>query len=83
MWTNGRITGLSVDIDEARTARRAGDGTLPSDGHSRNQELPALTFAQLKELIELGKTDEIPNNKIIPDGLNVCDSTVHGRFVAC
>ncbi|KAJ7056929.1 hypothetical protein C8F01DRAFT_1152789 [Mycena amicta] len=29
-----------------------------------------LTFAQLKALIEAGKEDEIPNNKIIPEGLN-------------
>jgi len=31
---------------------------------------PALTFAELQALIEQGKTDEIPNNKHIPDALN-------------
>ncbi|KAI9464000.1 hypothetical protein BJY52DRAFT_1250910 [Lactarius psammicola] len=29
-----------------------------------------LTFAELQALIEQGKTDEIPNNKHIPDALN-------------
>jgi hypothetical protein len=31
----------------------------------------ALTFAELQTLIEQGKTDEIPNNKHIPDAINV------------
>ena len=31
----------------------------------------ALTFAELQSLIEQGKTDEIPNNKHIPDTINV------------
>jgi hypothetical protein len=30
-----------------------------------------LTFAELKELIQQGKTDQIPNNRIVPEGLNV------------
>lgn len=29
-----------------------------------------LTFAELRSLIEQGKTDEIPNNKHIPDTIN-------------
>jgi hypothetical protein len=32
---------------------------------------PILTFAELQTLIEQGKTDEIPNNKHIPDAINV------------
>lgn len=35
-----------------------------------SSEPPTLTFAQLKELIETGQTDRIPNNKLIPDALN-------------
>jgi hypothetical protein len=31
-----------------------------------------LSLAELKELIEQGKTDQIPNNKIIPNDLSVC-----------
>ncbi len=34
-------------------------------------EARTLTFAELQALIEQGKTDEIPNNKHIPDALNV------------
>ena len=30
----------------------------------------ALTFAELKALIEEGKTDGIPNNKVIPEVIN-------------
>jgi hypothetical protein len=30
-----------------------------------------LTFAELQALVEQGKTDEIPNNKHIPDAINV------------
>ena len=30
-----------------------------------------LTFAELQSLVEQGKTDEIPNNKHIPDTINV------------
>ena len=35
------------------------------------EEAPALSFAELKALIEQGKTDGIPNNKFIPNTLNV------------
>jgi hypothetical protein len=39
---------------------------------SASLETPrTLTFAELQALIEQGKTDEIPNNKPIPDELNV------------
>ncbi len=31
-----------------------------------------LSFAELKTLIEQGKTDGIPHNRVIPDELNVC-----------
>ena len=31
----------------------------------------ALSFAEIKELIEQGKTDQIPNNRVIPDELSV------------
>lgn len=45
---------------------------------ARDDPLPAvdnenrvLTFAELKEMIETGNVDNIPNNKVIPAGLNV------------
>lgn len=39
--------------------------SIPEDGEAR-----PLTFAELTMLIEQGKTDDIPNNKVIPDTLN-------------
>jgi hypothetical protein len=35
-----------------------------------------LTFAELQTAIEQGKTDDIPNNKDIPDVLNVSFSSL-------
>jgi hypothetical protein len=46
------------------------DTTLPSD--ASRSEPRVLTFTELKDLIEQGKTDQIPNNRVIPVGLNVC-----------
>jgi len=40
-----------------------------SEGNGAEEER-ALTFAELKVLIEEGKTDGIPNNKTIPDVIN-------------
>jgi hypothetical protein len=40
--------------------------SLSNEGETR-----ILTFAELKELIESGKTDQIPNNKVISEALNV------------
>ena len=55
--------------------------STPEDTVTQNQEVspstPAsetpktLTFAELQSLVEQGKTDEIPNNKHIPDSINV------------
>ncbi|KZP22220.1 hypothetical protein FIBSPDRAFT_953063 [Athelia psychrophila] len=37
---------------------------------STGEESRTLTFSELKDLIEQGKTDDIPNNKIIPEAIN-------------
>jgi hypothetical protein len=45
------------------------------------EETRVLTFSELKELIETGRTDQIPNNKAIPNVLNVGSplvSLLHG-----
>jgi len=34
-------------------------------------ESRTLTFAELKDLIEEGKTDQIPNNRYISEAINV------------
>ena len=38
---------------------------------TNTDENHVLTLAELKELIESGNIDKIPNNKIIPETLNV------------
>ncbi|KAH8981927.1 hypothetical protein EDB86DRAFT_3086629 [Lactarius hatsudake] len=49
---------------------------LEVEGRRSTSEVPTaqaartLTFAELQALIDQGKTDEIPNNKHIPDALN-------------
>jgi hypothetical protein len=45
--------------------------TVPKDPTPAAEESRALTFAGLKDLIERGKTDQIPNNKHIPEAINV------------
>jgi hypothetical protein len=70
-----RITGNSLTIEEARQAESGNlDRALYSrspDAQGHTEEAPVLSFAQLKELIESEKIDQIPNNKLIPTGLNV------------
>jgi len=39
-----------------------------------SEETVVLTLAQIKEFIETGRTDQLPNNKVIPGGLNVRDN---------
>lgn len=49
------------------------DGNRLTERHQQATEegVPTLTFAELKALIEQGKTDGIPNNKLVPNILNV------------
>lgn len=44
------------------------NGDRPMNDADENR---VLTLAELKELIESGNMDKIPNNKIIPETLNV------------
>ncbi|KIY62618.1 hypothetical protein CYLTODRAFT_458831 [Cylindrobasidium torrendii FP15055 ss-10] len=65
--------------------RIAGVSLTPADIHSQSasesssvtEDTPqTLTFAQLKDLIESGRTDEIPNNKPISGELNTAPPSV-------
>ena len=63
-------------MDEAReyehsrqapaTSQASSEPSLSNEGETR-----ILTFTELKELIESGKMDQIPNNKVISEALNV------------
>lgn len=50
---------LTVTVDLSPSSSDSGDG-----------ETRMLTFAELTMLIQQGKTDNIPNNKVIPETLN-------------
>ncbi|KAI1790101.1 hypothetical protein LXA43DRAFT_1018334 [Ganoderma leucocontextum] len=73
-----RVSGAPLDLDAARAFRtgcKLGIGFAPTPAApaphlQAEDQKQTLTFAQLKELIEQGKTDEIPNNKLIPNVLS-------------
>ncbi|KAJ7829437.1 hypothetical protein B0H14DRAFT_2366660 [Mycena olivaceomarginata] len=73
-----RVTGHAITMDEAReleqaqrlTSPDASNSALAPAASSDDAEPLVLSFAQLQALIEAGKADQIPNNKIIPDELN-------------
>ncbi|KAI0643946.1 hypothetical protein C8Q79DRAFT_163509 [Trametes meyenii] len=63
----------SISIEDARRVRQ-NDSMHPAKTTEPlllQEESPMLSFAQLKTLIEQGRTDEIPNNKIIPNVLSM------------
>ncbi|KAH9895678.1 hypothetical protein C8Q73DRAFT_644258 [Cubamyces lactineus] len=76
-----RRTGASISMEDARMAKERGvlaketkpvtppPAIQPSNGDPE-PEPQMLSLAQLKALIEQGRTDEIPNNKIIPNVLS-------------
>ena len=75
------ISDVSITLDEARAAKEkyrngvitaaSTSVTTPPQPLPEDQGQQTLTFAQLKELIEQGRTDEIPNNGVIPNILSV------------
>ena len=70
-----RMTGSSITMDEARdyelSLPSTNNGDQPTSTMNEADENRVLTLAELKELIESGDMDKIPNNKIIPEKLNV------------
>jgi hypothetical protein len=66
-----RITGSTITMDEAREYELSSTTQSTKGAAEPNDENRVLTFAELKELIETGNVDKIPNNKIIPERLNV------------
>lgn len=60
-------------MDFESSTRPVGGGRQTEQQHQQTagEETGTLTFTELKALIEQGKTDGIPNNKVIPNNLNV------------
>ncbi|KAG6889931.1 hypothetical protein C0995_013455 [Termitomyces sp. Mi166 len=76
-----RATGNALSVEEVRmyeTSKKPAQHPEWEDQHAEGEEKAAttsdearaLTFAELQELIESGKVDQIPNNKVIPERLN-------------
>ncbi|KAK7042500.1 MFS general substrate transporter [Favolaschia claudopus] len=70
-----RVTGHAITMEEARefehTQKEAGvDVSSHSSTSNSDSATAVLSFAKLQALIEAGKEDQIPNNKLIPDILN-------------
>lgn len=73
MWTPRRISDATHFLD-LTNAHSTPEATVIQDQEVSPSipEAPrTLTFAELQSLIEQGKMDEIPNNKHIPDTINV------------
>lgn len=67
-----KVTGNSITFEDALSFESSARSVAHEqrDGKATGEEAPTLSFAELKELIEQGKTEGIPNNKLIPDVLN-------------
>ncbi|KAK0205433.1 hypothetical protein DFS33DRAFT_1328288 [Desarmillaria ectypa] len=70
-----RLTGSSITVADVlahhEQSTSVSESAPPSHATVSDSEEPKiLTFAQLQELIEAGKLDEIPNNKTISGELN-------------
>ncbi|KAH7929301.1 hypothetical protein BV22DRAFT_1003144 [Leucogyrophana mollusca] len=61
------------DVDTYQQALGINDA-VPGSGELsityQEVETPVMTFAELKTLIEQGRTGDIPNNRFIPESLN-------------
>ncbi|KAF4576283.1 hypothetical protein AB1N83_003074 [Pleurotus pulmonarius] len=65
-----RKTSNNITVDAVRNYEQAHAVKPPVTPGSDSNEPRVLSFAELQELIQSGRVDEIPNNKIIPDTLN-------------
>ncbi|KAF9224690.1 hypothetical protein BS17DRAFT_778812 [Gyrodon lividus] len=73
-----RATGHNLSLEDVQVHFTADLNGPPQNGNEHTQvsweadegETRKLTLTELKSLIEQGKTEDIPNNKSIPDTLN-------------
>jgi hypothetical protein len=83
-----RVAGQNLTVEDVRSHQNTVDSQNPIEAmdlsppsaNPGDSETRLLTFAELTLLIQQGKTDNIPNNKVIPEMLNVSlssDQTLH------
>ncbi|KZV75659.1 hypothetical protein PENSPDRAFT_646953 [Peniophora sp. CONT] len=65
-----QVTGSNISEEDAQRAEQGTGPTSEPGSEPATEETRVLSFAELQELITLGKTDQIPNNKQIPDVLS-------------
>jgi len=65
------VTGKSLTEEEVRGSESSSADSHTADNAADSED--TLSFAQLQELITSGKVDQIPNNKVIPEELNVSE----------
>ncbi|KAG1903580.1 uncharacterized protein F5891DRAFT_946917, partial [Suillus fuscotomentosus] len=73
-----RVAGQNLTVEDVRSHQNTMDiqnltvtmDLSPPSSDSGDGETRMLTFAELTMLIQQGKTDNIPNNKVIPETLN-------------
>jgi hypothetical protein len=74
VWTLRRISDITHFLGDRAYTHSTPEATV-IENQEVSQSIPeaprTLTFAELQSLIEQGKMDEIPNNKHIPDTINV------------
>ena len=73
-WTPRRISDATHFLGDRAYVHSTAEATIIQDQEVSPSVFEAprtLTFAELQSLIEQGKMDEIPNNKHIPDTINV------------
>jgi hypothetical protein len=63
-----RISGKQITLEQVKAHVQE---PPPVSERGDDSQSRILTFTELQQLIQSGKMDQIPNNKVIPDKLNV------------
>jgi len=75
-----RLTGCHLTAEDIQLYRRA--EVRPQEQQpAQDVGQRTLSFAELKELIESGKTDQIPNNRQIPNDLHTASPSTSSALV--
>lgn len=71
MWTPRHISDATHFLGDRVYAHSTPEAASQEESPSVPEAARTLSFAELQSLIEQGKMEEIPNNKHIPDTINV------------